>query len=195
MSQLPTLTALSSLPAVTPSLMTADEFMRRHANDRVELVNGIVKEKPMPSVKHGKICLAFGAFLYLYLTEHDIGHAASNDSLVRLSIDPPLVRAPDVCFFSYERLPRGDVPDGVTTIIPELVAEMRSPSDSWSDVFTKVPQYLKAGVQVVLVFDAATKTVSAYRDTELQRIFQANEELTIPDVLPGFSVRVETLFR
>jgi Uma2 family endonuclease len=194
MSQIPTLTPPAPSPAVTPPLMTADEFMRRHANDRAELVNGVVKDKPMPSFKHSKICATFTRLLGNFVAEHDLGHVGSNDSQVRLSGDPALIRAPDVCFFSYERLPRGDVPEGVLTVIPDLAAEMRSPSDSWSDVFTKVIEYLKAGVRVVLVFDAATKTASAYRDTELQRTFHANEELTIPDVLPGFSVRVGTLF-
>src|SRR4051812_41016028 len=133
MPQIPAFAFLLPTPPVVPPQMTADEFMRRHAHDRVELVCGVVKEKPMPSFKHGRICLIFSGELHIYLKAHDVGRAGSNDSLIRLSTDPALVRAPDICFFSYERLPRGEVPDGVLTVLPEMAAEMRSPSDSWSD--------------------------------------------------------------
>jgi hypothetical protein len=37
-------------------------------------------------------------------------------------------------------------------------------------------------------------TASVYRADELQRIFDNGDELTIPDVLPGFAVAVRRLF-
>jgi Uma2 family endonuclease len=195
MSQTPTLTpAPSTPPAPQPPTMTADEFVRKHAGDRVELIDGVVRELPMPFFKHGNVCATFSRRLGNFAEEHDCGRVASNDSFVVVQRDPLRVRGADVCFYSYECLPRGPVPEGLLSVAPDLVAEVRSPSETWSDVFIKVSEYLKAGVRVVLVFDVPTMTVSVCRDTELQTILHAGDELTLLDVLPGFAVRVGTLF-
>lgn len=99
-----------------------------------------------------------------------------------------------MCFFSHERLPKGDVPDGVAPVAADLVVEVRSPSDRWTDVFTKMLEYLKAGVRVVVILDPATTSASVYRPDELQQVFHNGDPLTLPDVLPGFSVPVNRLF-
>jgi Uma2 family endonuclease len=77
---------------------------------------------------------------------------------------------------------------------PDLVVEVRSPSDNWSKIFTKVGEYLGSGVRVVIVLDSATTSASVYRPEELQQIFHNGDELTVPDVLPGFAVTVRKLF-
>ena len=40
-----------NMPTTTapPILMTAEEFVAQHENDRMELVNGVVVELPMPA--------------------------------------------------------------------------------------------------------------------------------------------------
>jgi Uma2 family endonuclease len=100
----------------------------------------------------------------------------------------------DACYFSYERLPKGETPDRLLPAASGLVAEMRSPSDPWTNVFAKVAEYLRAGVRVVVILDAATTSASVYRATELQQIFHNGDELTVPEVLPGFAVPVRRLF-
>src|SRR5262245_50395731 len=187
MSTVPTLPVVAP-PAIAPAPapMTEEEFYRRHAGDRVEFVNGVVRELPMPFFEHGNVCGTFTGLVFIYLQEHDLGRIASNDTFVTVSREPLVVRGADVCYYSYERLPKGPVPRGHLPVAPDLVAEMRSPSDVWTEVLTKVVEYLKAGVRVVLVFDVVTKTVSAIRDTEAMHTFRADEDLTVPDVLPGF---------
>jgi Uma2 family endonuclease len=74
------------------------------------------------------------------------------------------------------------------------VVGVRSPKDSWIRIFTKVVEYLGVGVPVVIVLDQVSFTASVYRAEELQRIFDNGDELTVPDVLPGFSVPVRRLF-
>jgi Uma2 family endonuclease len=182
-----------SSPVPTP-LLTAEEFAQRYHHHHVELVKGVVKELSMPSPKHGKICLTIGYLILDHVLEHDRGHAMSNDSFVRTRTNPDTVRGADVCYYSYERLPRGAVPEGLLAAVPDLVVEVRSPSDNWSEIFTKVGEYLGAGVRVVLVLDAASTSASVYRAQELQQIFHNGDELVVPDVLPGFTVTVSRLF-
>lgn len=189
------LTSPGSPLSSPPTLMTAAEFVQRHDGDYVELVKGQMRELPMPaSPKHGKICLCIGFFLYSYAQDHDCGHAMSNDSFVQTRSHPDTVRGADVCFYSYERLPKGKVPAGLLPVVPDLVVEVRSPSERWGELFVKVGEYLQAGVRVVIVLDEPTATASVYRAEELQQIFHNGDALVVPDVLPDFAVPVLRLF-
>jgi Uma2 family endonuclease len=177
-----------------PALLTATEFVARYQHAHAELVKGVVKEYPVPTQKHGKICLEIGYLIRRYLEDHDLGRVTSNDSFVQVGRDPDTVLGGDVCFFSYERLPRGEMPDGLLPVAPDLVVEVRSPTDRWSNIFAKVGAYLAANVRVVIVVDDASASASVYRADELQQIFHNGDELTVPDVLPGFAVPVSRLF-
>lgn len=186
-----TTTVATGAPA---SLMTAEQFASRYAGGRAELVKGVVKEYPMPWAKPGFVCTAIGFALNRHVTTNGLGRIAMNDSFVRTGRDPDTVRGGDVCYWSYERLPRGEVPEGLLPDAPDLVVEVRSPSDPWAEVFTKVGEYLRAGVRVVVVLDPKTASASVYRAEGLQQVFHNGDEMVIPDVLPGFSARVERLF-
>lgn len=97
-------------------------------------------------------------------------------------------------YFSYDRLPPGPVPGGVLPVVPEIVVEVRSPPNTWTELFTKVGDYLAAGVRVAIVLDMESRTAPVYRADTLQQIFRAEEELVVPEILPGFKVRVGRLF-
>jgi Uma2 family endonuclease len=186
------MTALS-VPAPT-TLMSADEFTARYAGVHAELVKGIVKEYPVPFPKHGFICLRIGRLIGNHVETNDLGRVAANDSWIKTGSNPDTVRGADVCFFSYERLPKGAVPEGLLPVAPELVVEVRSPTDRWNSILAKVSEYLSAGVLVVVVLDPATSSATVYRLDELHQTFHNSDELTFPDVLSGFSVVVSRLF-
>ncbi len=59
----------------------------------------------------------------------------------------------------------------------------------------KVLDYHEAGVKVVVVLDAPLKSATLYRADAPQEIFRSAGSPTIPDVLPGFSVPVASLFQ
>jgi len=186
-----------SLP-VPVARMTADEFARRYAGRGAELIDGIPLELPMPQQQHGKVCYRIAMAIGTIVDANDLGHVTTNDSFVRVGTkdDPERVRGADVCYFSYDRLPKGEMPPGLLSVAPNMVVEVRSPTDPWSDVFTKVGEYLGVGVTDVLVLDPDRCTASVYRnDTQNpQQIFYRVDELTLPDILPGFTVPVARLF-
>jgi Uma2 family endonuclease len=183
-----------SSPAAPPGLLTAAEFAARYANAHAELIKGVVREYPVPMPKHGFICVEIASRLNSHVKAHALGRVASNDSWVQTGSSPDTVRGGDVCFWSYERLPKGKVPEGLLPVAPDLVVEVRSPSNRWNDVFAKVAEYLTAGVRAVVVLDPATATASVYRAEELQQIFHNGDLLTLPEILPGFSAVVSSLF-
>jgi len=175
-------------------LITADEFCARFGRRHAELVKGTVKESPVPFQRHGTICSRIDRQIGNFADAHDLGHVSSNDSWVRTGTNPDTVRGGDVCFFSYERLPRGPIPDGLLDVPPDLVVEVRSPSDLWTELFSKVGEYLAAGVRVVVILDPGSATASVYRADGEHVVFRSHEALTVPDVLPGFGVNVGFLF-
>lgn len=192
------------LPASTPApgpaappLMTADEFVRLHGDESgVELVDGHVVRLPMPGADHGGVCSTAGFILYGYVKQHGLGRVMTNDTFVRAGANRESVRGADVCFISYARLPKDrPLPKGPIEPAPDLVFEVRSPTDRRGDTQIKVGEYLTAGVTVVVLLDPATEAATVYREAdELPQRFAGDEELTVPDVLPGFAVPVKRFF-
>ena len=183
-------TASNSLP-----LMTAEEFVERYDGQPYELAKGVVEEVTMPkSILHGVACLNIGANLRAHARDRDCGFVASNDTWIRTVRSPDSVRGPDVFYISYSRQPKGSLTDDMIEVIPELVVEVRSPSDPWSKVLTKTLEYLDSKVSVVVILDPATKSAIIYRENEAPKTFAPDQDLVVPDVLPGFAVNVGSLF-
>ena len=186
------MSAVLTPPAV--KLLTAAEFAKQFSHLRMELVRGLPVETPMPDFRHGKACAMMTYHLVAYTESQDLGHVMGNDTFVKVATNPDTLRGGDVLFVGYERLPKGEIPPGVLDVIPELVVEVVSPSNLWTGLFTKVDEYLAAGVKVVVILDGDSRTASTYRPNVVQEIFRVTDTLTIPDVLPGFSVPVAKLF-
>jgi Uma2 family endonuclease len=103
------------------------------------------------------------------------------------------VRGPDVAFYSYSRVPRGPLPTGYWSS-PELVFEVRSPSDRWKAITVKAGEYLAAGVLVVCVLDPDTRTICIYTENDSPSKKTEDDELTLPEVFPDFRVPVRQFF-
>jgi Uma2 family endonuclease len=183
--------------AVADEVLTIDEFVRRHGGEtNVELVRGIVVRYPMPGGKHGEVARKGAKFVGNFVDDHALGRVMSNDTFIVVRFDdPPVIRGADACYLSYNTWPKDrPLPDGPLEVPPELVIEVRSPSDRWGVLFAKVGDYLTAGVRAVVVFDPRTESASVYRQDEFQQIFHNGDEFTLPDILPGFAVPVRQFF-
>jgi len=177
------------------ALLTAEEFMFLPDDGRPkELVRGRVIYMNVPTPRHGQICVKVIRLLADYAEEHHLGHVVSNDSGVRTERGPDTVRGADVAFYSFSRVPPGPFPQGYLSVAPELVFEVRSPTDRWGAIWRKVGEYLEAGVTVVCVLDQVTERCHVYRNEEEIQVIQPEEELTISDVLPEFRVVVRRFF-
>jgi Uma2 family endonuclease len=176
-------------------LLTAEQFRLLPEDGQPrELVRGRVVPMNVPAPRHGEICARVVRMVGDFVDGRDLGRVVSNDSGVITERDPDTVRGADVTYYSYLRVPKGPMPDGYLPVAPELVFEVRSPTDRWKNVLTKVAEYLNAGVAVVCVLDAQTETAHVYFEDQPAQIFQADQELVLPDLLPGFQVRVRRFF-
>jgi Uma2 family endonuclease len=181
-------------PTVAAPLMTAEEFVRQYADERVELVNGRVEEMPMPSTRHGRICLLIARLIDEFAEAYGLGRAMSNDSFIKTREGPDSVRGPDISYYSFERLPKGQVPEGLLPVSPDLVVEVRSQSDNWPKLIRKANEYLNADVRVAVIVDPEAVAITVLRAAELPQVFDNGDDLVIPDVLPGFTVPVRRIF-
>ena len=185
---------MSTAPASKTALMTAEEFARRpDPGYPEELVRGEIVPMTVPDARHGQICSKVDRILGNFADTHDLGHVLSNDSGVITERGPDTVRGADIAFYSYGRLPRGKLPRAYLSEMPELVVEVRSKSDRWPKVLAKVAEYLDAGVSVVVVLDDEQTTANIFTQDRNQ-ILSADDELTLPEILPGFSVAVRRFF-
>jgi Uma2 family endonuclease len=77
---------------------------------------------------------------------------------------------------------------------PNLVVEIVSPTDRWSDVIAKVGRWLKGGAELVWVIDPATRSIAVHRADGQTQTFGERESLDGGDVLKGFKAKVRDLF-
>ena len=179
-----------------PTRLTFDAFLVQYAGAYVEVVDGVVQENAMPQPLHGQVCFKIAIHLGGFIMQNDLGTVCTNDTFVLIRANPLQVRGADVVFWGKAKAPNGVPATGMITAPPDLCVEVVSPTNTWSEVFTKVGEYLGIGVPAVLVLAPDTLTASVYRNdpTQIQQIFTHADTLTIPDVLPGFAVPVARFF-
>lgn len=176
-------------------LMTAEEFlMMPDDGRRYELVRGELVELPQPGMVHGFLSMQVGSVLNSFVMEHGLGIVITPAGFV-LEIGPDTVRAPDVAFISFDRLPDGDLPTGFLNTTPNIVVEVMSPSDRPGAVNAKIQLWLDTGAELVWVLHPPTKTVRICRPNAEDITLTAEDILDAEPVLSGFSVQVADLFR
>jgi Uma2 family endonuclease len=186
---------MSTAISTTSKLLTAAEFLRLPDTERPkELVKGKVVYMNVPYPRHGHYCSEVGFLLKSFVKPRDLGWVLTNDSGVITEHDPDTGRGPDVVYFSYQRGPKGTLPDDYVEAAPELVVEIRSAETRWKLLHKKVGEYLDAGVINVCVVDPGEKTVHIFSADQPVRVLRETDEWTLPEVLPGFSTPLAKLF-
>lgn len=183
-----------------PALLTAEEFAAKYDDAPFELVRGKVVPIAMPGqFNHGVACARLARHLAKFVEDRGLGFVASNDVYVVVGRNPDTLRGADVAYWEKAKVPGGAATRGLIYAPPDLCAEVVSPSNTWSDILTKTTEYHAAGVPVVVVLDPDTRTATAYRrlnghGDDGGQVFPIAADLTLPDILPGFTVPVRTFF-
>ena len=186
------MTAAISSPT---KLMTAAEFLRLPDHDRPkELVRGKVVYMNVPYPRHGHYCNEVSYILSGHVKARDLGWVFTNDSGVLTERNPDTVRGPEVVYYSYQRVPKGQLPNSYIDAVPELAVEIRSADTRWKSLLKKVGEYIDAGVVNVCVVDPDAKTVHVFSADQPVRVLTVNDDWTLPEVLPEFSTPLSTLF-
>ena len=93
-------------------LFTAEQFATRPDPGHLEeLVQGRIVAKPMLKPRHGYTCNKAGRIFGNFVEERHLGRVLNNDTGVITQRDPDTVRGADIAYYSYRRLPEGEIPD------------------------------------------------------------------------------------
>ncbi len=167
--------------------------LSHRSGKRLELVRGEIREMAPAGDEHGYVAGQLLVIVSQFVKQHRLGYTFAAETGFVLAQEPATVRAPDFAFVSRERAPEGWCRQ-FARYIPDLVAEVVSPGDTFVDVMEKVDDWLNAGVKMVWVVNPAQQTVHVYRSGQPVRVLNAQDMLTGEDVLPGFECKVAEIF-
>ena len=178
-----------------PKLLTADDLLELSSDGFYgELIRGVLCESIPPGVDHAQIAAEFCGELRNFVKPRRLGRVLAGDPGVKVERDPDTVRAPDVAFISASRLPLAQRNPVYSEVMPELVVEVKSPSDGRWAVYDKAQMWLRHGVLLVWVVYPEDRTVEAHHANQGVVLYREDDELDGMDVLPGFTCAVRPLF-
>jgi len=171
------------------TLMTADELLGLPDDSwRYELVKGELRKMSPSGAQHGRVSARVIASLINHVLPRHLGEVYSSEAGFIIARNPDTVRAPDAAFVRQERAI--DAP-GFFVGPPDAAFEVVSPGDSYSEVEEKTGEWLRAGVQVVVILDPRRRTVRIHRASGT---LIAEDAIEIDDVIPGWRATFSELF-
>jgi Uma2 family endonuclease len=178
----------------TLSLLTADEFYECQPPEKdTELVRGrmIVREPPKPW--HGMHAANLCWIVSSHVRSVSAGAVFGQDTGFHIDSDPDTVLAPDLAFVRAERLP-GPEENRYWRIVPDLVAEIMSPSDRRKAVVAKLRDWIEAGVHVAWFIEPKQRRATIFFADGSERAVPPDGVLTAGDVLPAFACALREVF-
>lgn len=159
---------------------------------RYELHDGVLVIMAPPGGIHSLATVRFVKYFLIHGEDKGLGRTYVEITLL-LRRNPDHVLVPDVAFLSKDKFPPVMSPQGYLETIPELIVEVRSPSNTLAELARKAADYLQAGALVVWVADPVAERILVYRSGQPVRIVAKDEILDVPEVIHGFAVRVKEL--
>ncbi len=186
---------------ISEGLMTIEEFIAEFDKHPFELINGERKILSPTMFDHGDVQSSLMTALTMFVTPRNLG---------KIFLDTPFVlayerkwvkgsRVPDLMYFEASRLTayKASDPDyghKPPVLVPDLIVEIVSPTDRFTDVYAKVAAYLRDGVRLIWIIDLQRKLVIVFQKDKPEISLSGDDKLTGGDVIPGFEVTVRTLF-
>jgi Uma2 family endonuclease len=169
----------------TKTLLTVEEFVRlpEPLDCSYELVEGELITVSPGMFRHNKVRDNLLVLLKTFVEARPLGTVVSEQSFHLLG---NTVRVPDVAFVrSGKTLP----PDKLPESAPDLAIEVISPTNTPREMDQRVSDFFAAGAtRVWLVYPEYAHGLAGV----VRR--RGDETLEDPELLPGFSVKVPTLF-
>lgn len=187
------------------NIMALEDFVRRFEQQGpFEIIDGELLELSPTLFGHNHVANLLNKWLLLYVTQHDLGESFIEAPFVLPDNKHPNwvvgSRVPDVMFVRAKRLTHykeqvSDWKEKPLSLVPDLVVEIISKNDSYSDIDRKVATYLGDGVQLIWIIDPRHQTVTVHRqeNNQYQRL-SADDMLTGDPIIPGFEISIAKLF-
>ena len=112
--------------------------------------------------EHGEIVISLGGELRNFVRPRRLGRLTGSDAGVWLERDPDTVREPDLAYISAEKLPLDVRATTYYEVVPDLVVEVASQSDTLQSIDDKARMWLSYGVRLVWVAFPDSRSVDVY---------------------------------
>ncbi|MCS6872943.1 MAG: Uma2 family endonuclease, partial [Anaerolineae bacterium] len=176
--------------------LTGDDLLEIQAQTgkRYELIDGELVEMAPTGMPHSAIEFNIAFLLGQYVRQRQLGRILVGEVGFYVRNDPYTVRGADVAFIRREKLPQTGLPEGFSTIVPDLVVEVVSPNDRSADIAAKVAEWLAFGVETVWVVYPSERTVHVHRQSDTSQVLSGDDLLEGSGALAGFNVPVRAIF-
>lgn len=159
----------------------------------LEWVNNRIVPKVSPTPRHALAQGTFDSALRVWADARACGFVGPE---CRFQVQPPgeirRTLVPDVAYVSFDRVsPEELLKTSSPAVAPDVVVEIRSPSDRQRDIDEKVRVYLAAGTTAVFLVDPDQRSVTVIDASGTHDVTSA---MITHEALPGFSLERAALF-
>ena len=128
----------------------------------------------------------FNGYVWLWNLQTKLGKVFSSSTVFTLPNGGK--RSPDVAWIANERWDSLSIQEKekFAKICPDFVIELRSRTDSLSQLQEKMQEYLNSGLRLGWLIDPQNQQVEIYRQNQSVEIISLPTSLSEENVLPGF---------
>ncbi len=177
----------------TPGLATAKD-LERPENKLCEIIDGVLVEKPVGQ-RESFLAGWILTLINLHVVPRNLGYVTGEAGFTHLATGN--LRAPDVAYFSWDRLPQNRRPEeAYPHVAPDLAVEVLSPSNTPAEMAQKRAEFFASGTRLIWEIDPESRTARVY-DAASPEVVQELPTVGTLDgspVLPGFAIPLPDLW-
>ncbi|MDJ0598846.1 MAG: Uma2 family endonuclease [Crocosphaera sp.] len=166
------------------------EMQSAYPDYRLELVDGEIIVMSPSGYASDEVATEFARQLANWVKPRKLGRVTASSA--GFNLPDANIRSPDVSFVKAERLKQS--PRSFADLAPDLMVEVKSPTDSLTKTREKIQNFLNAGTQVGILVNPDERIVEVYRNNYPVQILQDGDHLTLPDLLPDWTLLVSELW-
>jgi len=174
--------------------ITAAEFDRfigqpENIHRHFEIIGGEIVEKMVSHPRSSKLGMRVGGRLSVWVEDRGLGVVTGADGGYIVNGERYI---PDAAYISKARQPVTPT-DAYIPLAPDLAVEVLSLTNDDHEMRIKIAHYTAAGTLVWLI-DPDKQRVEVYHPGQPPRILTGDDTLDGGDVLPGFTLTVNSIF-
>lgn len=178
--------------AATDHLLTGEEFFELGDIGPCELLDGRIVPMTPTGAEHSQVESVLVRLVGNFVDQNARGWVLAGEVGIYTQRNPDRVRGADLAFVSRQQT--ATIPKGFLDFGPDLVVEVVSPNDRWTDIREKIDEYFGIGVRQVWIVEPPSRQVLVYASATTATRYGMGEKLQGTEGLAGLEIEVERIF-